>query len=73
MGIGIISWGWRGYNYHGAYGWALNVFFSDRKSLSGTEVVEFTGGVECDLQIIVVAPLLAARNALWGKDPFESE
>src|SRR5687768_17225712 len=31
MGIGIISWGWRGYNYHSAYGWALNVFFSGRK------------------------------------------
>lgn len=73
MGIGVISWGWRGYNYHSAYGWALNIFFSGRKSLSGTEVVELTGGVECDLQFLTILPLLAIRNAMGGKDPHEAE
>lgn len=73
MAIGVASWGWRGYNYSSSYGWALNLFFSARKSLGDRDVVEFTGGIECDLQIVLGVPALAIKNALTGKDPHESE
>lgn len=71
MGIGTVTLGYRGYNYHGWYGYGLNLFFSGRKHLGSEYLVEFTGGVEVDLAFITVIPYLAIKNWLNKGDPHE--
>jgi hypothetical protein len=71
MAIGTASLGYRGYNYHGWYGYGINLFFSGRKLFGDDKLVEFTGGVELDLLFVTVIPYLAIKNWLNKGDPHE--
>lgn len=71
VGIGTLTWGYRGYNYHHWYGYGLNLFVSARKDLSGPDIAEFTGGIEIDVMFTTIIPLLAIRNWAKGGDPDE--
>lgn len=71
VGIGTLTWGYRGYNYHHWYGYGLNLFVSARKDLSGPDIAEFTGGVEIDVLFTTIIPLLAIRSWVKGGDPNE--
>ena len=39
MGIGTLTWGYRGYNYHSWYGYGLAAFVSARPSITGDDVL----------------------------------
>jgi len=71
VGIGTLTWGYRGYNFHHWYGYGLNLFVSARRDLSGPDIVEITGGVEIDVLFTTIIPLLAIRNWVTGGDPHE--
>lgn len=72
VGIGTVTWGFRGYNYHSWYSYGLNLFFSGRKQIGDEYLVEFTGGVEIDMTFTTLIPLMAIKNYITGGDPFEN-
>ncbi len=71
MGIGTATLGYRSYNYHGWYGYGLNVYFSARRQINDVYLVEYTGGVEVDMLFCLVIPYLAVKNWLNKGDPHE--
>lgn len=72
VGIGTVTWGFRGYNYHSWYGYALNLYGSGRKHIGDEDLVEWTGGVEVDITFTTLVPLMAIRNFITGGDPYEN-
>jgi hypothetical protein len=72
VGIGKVTWGYRGYNYHSWYGYGLNVYGAGRKHLGDGDLVEWTGGVEVDVQFTAIIPMMAIRNFFSGGDPYEA-
>lgn len=72
VGIGTVTWGYRGYNYHGWYGYGLNLFFSGRKHLGDEQLVELTGGVEIDFLFTTIVPSTAIWSFLKRRDPHEA-
>lgn len=74
MGIGLVTWGFRGYPYNHWYGYGLNLYASGRKLVNHDEsLIEWTGGVEVDIQFTVLVPMLAIYNFISGGDPYEEE
>ncbi len=71
VGIGTLSWGYRGYNYHHWYGFGLNLFVSARRDLSGQDLTEITGGIEIDVMFTTLIPLMFIRTWVTGGDPNE--
>jgi hypothetical protein len=71
VGIGTLSWGYRGYNYHSWYGYGLAAYVSARHSLTGGDVVEITGGVEIDILFTTIIPVLFIKNLFTSDDPHE--
>jgi hypothetical protein len=72
VGTGTLSWGYRGYNYHGIYGWGLHLYTSARHSLTGPDVLEVTGGVEIDVMFTTIIPALAIKNMFSSGDPHQN-
>lgn len=71
-GIGKVTFGFRAYPYNSWYGYGLNFFGSGRKALNTDEnLVEWSGGVEVDVEFTVVTPLLFMRNIFTAHDPYE--
>jgi hypothetical protein len=73
VGIGTVTWGFRGYPYNHWYGYGLNLYASGRKHIGDENLVEWTGGVEVDIQFTVLVPLLGMYNLITGGDPYEDE
>ncbi|MET0339477.1 MAG: hypothetical protein ABW252_00665 [Polyangiales bacterium] len=71
IGIGTVTWGFRGYNYNSWYGYGLNLFFSGRKHLGEEHLVEMTAGVEVDIVFTTLIPGRAIYMWLKGGDPLE--
>ncbi len=71
VGIGTLTWGYRGYNYHHWYGFGLNLFVSARRDLSGPDLTEITGGIEIDVMFTTLIPLMFIRTWIMGGDPNE--
>ena len=71
VGIGTVTWGYRGYNYHSWYGYGLNLFFSGRKHLGDETLVELTGGIEVDVAFTTLIPARAIVQFFRGGDPHE--
>ena len=69
VGIGTVTWGFRGYNYNSWYGYGLNLFFSGRKHLGDEHLVELTGGLEVDVVFTTIIPGRAIAMFLKGGDP----
>jgi hypothetical protein len=68
---GIVTWGYRGYNYHHWYGYALNAFGSFRRNITGPEVIEASGGIEIDILFTTIIPFMAIKDWMTGEDPHE--
>jgi len=71
VGIGTITWGFRGYNYKNWYSYGLNLFFSGRKHLGEQPFNELTGGIEIDMQFTTIIPAAAIYTLIKGGDPYE--
>jgi len=71
VGIGTVTWGFRGYNYKGWYAYGLNLFVTGRKHLGDEPLNEITGGVEIDMQFTTLIPAAAIYNYITGGDPYE--
>ncbi|MET0285062.1 MAG: hypothetical protein ABW352_11345 [Polyangiales bacterium] len=71
VGIGKVTWGFRGYPYNHWYGYGLNLYGAGRKHIGDENLIEWTGGAEVDVQFTAIIPLLAIRNFITGKDPYE--
>ncbi len=71
MGIGTLTWGYRGYNYHSWYGYGLAAFVSARHSITGDDVLEITGGVEVDILFTTIIPVLFIKNLFTSDDPHQ--
>ncbi|HEX5655703.1 MAG TPA: hypothetical protein VFX59_00845 [Polyangiales bacterium] len=71
-GIGKVTFGFRAYPYDNWYGYGLNVYGAGRKAINGDEsLVEWSGGVEVDVEFTVITPLLFFRNLVTAHDPYE--
>jgi hypothetical protein len=71
-GIGKVTFGFRAYPYDTWYGYGLNVYGSGRKAINSDEsLVEWSGGVEVDIEFTIITPLLFMRNILTAHDPYE--
>lgn len=68
IGVGTFAFGYRAYNYHNAYGYALNAYVSSRLWLDDTDVWEITGGVEIDAEFLFVIPAMFLWNLTFGGD-----
>lgn len=71
-GIGKVTFGFRAYPYDSWYGYGLNVYGSGRKAINKDEsLVEWSGGVEVDIEFTIITPLLFIRNVFTAHDPYE--
>jgi hypothetical protein len=71
-GIGKVTFGFRAYPYDAWYGYGLNVYGAGRKAINSDEsLVEWSGGVEVDIEFTVITPLLFMRNVFTAHDPYE--
>lgn len=70
--FGQIAFGWRPYNYFGAYAWTAGVYAATRVQLeSDPRAWEITVGVEVDLELLFVIPVMFIVEATRGGDPDE--
>lgn len=72
VGIGTVTWGFRGYNYHSWYGYAINAFFSARKHLGDEDLLEMSGGIEVDFVFSALIPSRAMLNFIRRGDPYDN-
>lgn len=73
MGIGTITWGLRRYRPQSWYGYTINLFFSGRKQLGNSDLVELTAGLELDFVFTTVIPGAAMAAYMKGHDPLPSD
>lgn len=66
------AFGLRPYNFSSAYAYGLQVYVDLRRSVTGPERWEVSGGVELDLEFLFVIPVLFVATWLRGGDPDES-
>lgn len=71
VGVGVIAWGYRSYDYAGAYAFGLELYAAAHVDLADAGIWQITGGVEIDLELIVVVPALLLWNLLSAGDPDE--
>lgn len=70
--VGTAAFGYRSYNFHSRYGYAINVFASTRTDLIGRGL-EVTGGIELDLAFPTVIPARMIKMSRNKRDPDEPE
>ena len=71
--LGTLAWGFRPYNHHSAYGYALNLYVSARADLPHFDRLQLTAGIEVDLLFLVAIPAIFVWEWLTGGDPDEPE
>ncbi len=71
IAVGTLAWGYRSYNHHHVYGYALSLYASTRVALDDTSRWEITGGVEIDLLFLVAIPAIFVWEWLTEGDPDE--
>jgi hypothetical protein len=71
--LGTLAWGYRSYNHHAAYGYALQLYASGRLGLDDTSRWEITGGVEIDLVFLIAIPAIFLWELFTEGDPDEPE
>ena len=54
--VGTFAWGYRSYDFHGAYGLGLQVFVTSRVALDDPARWEITAGIEIDLEAMIAIP-----------------
>lgn len=71
IGLGTIAFGYRGYDYQDAYGFAVDVYVSTRVDFEEPGRFEITAGLAVDLALIFVLPAMAIITWARGGDPGE--
>lgn len=68
---GTFAWGYRSYDFHDFYGLGLQAYVSSRVDLTEPRGWEITGGVEIDLEALVVIPAGFFKMLFSRGDPDE--
>lgn len=71
--LGRLAFGYHPYNYLSSYAYALNVYADVRHDVGPHEAWSITGGVEIDLEFIVVIPVMFIAKFITRGDPDEPE
>ena len=71
LALGQLAVGWRPYNYFSAYSWAINFYAGARAQLMEPRVWEVTAGIEIDLEILFVIPVMFVVELARAGDPDE--
>ena len=71
LALGQLAVGWRPYNYFSAYSWAINFYAGARAQLMEPRVWEVTAGIEIDLEILFVIPVMFVVELAQARDPDE--
>lgn len=69
--LSTLAWGYRSYNFHGAYGFGLMGYVSARTNVRDPRAWEIVAGVEIDLQFLVAIPAMGIRNLFRRGPPDE--
>ncbi|HUG36048.1 MAG TPA: hypothetical protein VML54_03805 [Candidatus Limnocylindrales bacterium] len=70
--LGELAFGWRPYNYFGAYAWTAALYAATRVQLeSAPRAWEVTVGVQIDFEFLFVIPFMFLVEATQGGDPHE--
>ncbi|MFW6050272.1 MAG: hypothetical protein ACODAU_03815 [Myxococcota bacterium] len=70
---GTFAWGYRSYNFHGAYGFGLMGYVTARTDLIDPHGWEIVAGVEIDLEFLVALPAMGIRMLFDRGAPDEPE
>jgi hypothetical protein len=73
IGVGTFAWGYRGYDHHGFYGLGLMAYVTTRFDLDEPSRWQITFGIEVDLEILFVVPILALKMLFTRGDPDEPD
>ncbi len=70
---GILTWGYRSYDFHDPYQMGFQIFVSARTDLHENPVTEITAGIELDLEALFVLPARLIISFFRGGSPDEPE
>jgi hypothetical protein len=73
IAVSTLAFGYRAYNHHSVYGFALNVYATTRTWLDDPATNEVTFGVEIDLAFTLGVPFMFVYTWLAHGDPDEEE
>ena len=73
LALARAAFGYRPYNYLSRYGYGLQLYVDLRRSVTGPERWEVSGGLEADLEFVFVIPVLFVVTWLRGGDPDEPD
>lgn len=71
FGLARVAFGYRPFNYLTVYAYGLQLYVDARRSVTGPERWEISGGIEVDLEFAFVIPVLFLVTWLGGGDPDE--
>jgi hypothetical protein len=72
LALGVISFGWRPYNYFSLYTWAIQLYAASRVQLeSDPRAWEITAGVEIDFEFLFAIPFMFFVELARARDPDE--
>ncbi len=71
IGLVTLAFGYRGYDYHDIYGFAVDVYVTSRVDFEEPGRFEVTAGLAFDLALIFVLPAMAIITWARGGDPDE--
>lgn len=73
FGLARVAFGYRPYDYFSRYAYGLQLYVDARRSVTGPERWELSGGIEVDLEFAFVIPVLFVVMWLSGGDPDEAD
>ena len=73
IALATLAFGYRAYNYHHTYGFALQAYLSGRTWLDREATWEITGGIEIDLAFTLGVPIMFLYTWLAHGAPDEEE
>ncbi len=71
IALGTIAFGYRDYDYHDPYGFAVDVYATYRVDFEDANRFEITGGLAFDLELIFVLPTRLLITWIGAGDPDE--
>ncbi|HEY8428778.1 MAG TPA: hypothetical protein VIL20_10405 [Sandaracinaceae bacterium] len=71
LGLAQVAFGWRPYNYFGAYAWAVNLYAAGRVQFVDPRAWEITIGIELDFELLFVIPFMFFWELAEARDPDE--
>jgi len=71
IAVATLAWGYRSYDHHDAYGFGVHLYAGARFDVEDAARWQITGGVEIDLEPLVVIPAIFVWELLTEGDPDE--